>query len=491
MQMGGLFFSNELWRRVFPRYRSEFEKTNPISNNMPSWLPDKFRMSDPYRSVEWGEARLPGAGFAALHPELKGVDPQAYPAIYRYQILADVAPHSKEFRMTRDLVYQKRMAGSYTEQAAARIDRIDSQVAKVINAKEFDRVDDRAIQLPGSGATQSLWFGGQSLLRHAAAPAEYMVPMGFRPVQKLMGNRDMVEQYEYERMYGTPLAFWDKPIRDWFRPAMYSAAHMVGFSGKPMWRREADKANEYFDKLEFQKWMMLADKAGEAGDSREKSRYLWAASQTRFGVNPQGSPMSIYWSLPAEERQFFNAFSHAQGAERERILEMVPSDQVHLYRAVWSRMDSGDPTLWGGEKGGVDEAFLRDQYLGLTNSGYGPQPPADWIGYNEDVDMDDIRVRYVDRLGADLHDYGLWESQLKKSSRQPFLEGSVDYIPRNLSASNTGQVQSSLHNMSGVHGNRGGFSVFSGGSSSSAVIDFNDNRDADIAMMANRMINGY
>jgi hypothetical protein len=40
---------------------------------------------------------LPGAGYAALHPELKDIDPEDYPDIHKMAILADVAPYSREY----------------------------------------------------------------------------------------------------------------------------------------------------------------------------------------------------------------------------------------------------------------------------------------------------------------------------------------------------------------------------------------------------------
>jgi hypothetical protein len=43
---------------------------------MPSWLPGddyliNFRKGDPFSKIDQGYARLPGAGYEALHPELK------------------------------------------------------------------------------------------------------------------------------------------------------------------------------------------------------------------------------------------------------------------------------------------------------------------------------------------------------------------------------------------------------------------------------------
>ena len=48
--------------------------------------------------------RLPGAGYEALHPELKGVDPRDYPDINKLAILADVAPYSREYNIFRQKV---------------------------------------------------------------------------------------------------------------------------------------------------------------------------------------------------------------------------------------------------------------------------------------------------------------------------------------------------------------------------------------------------
>ena len=490
--MGGGFFMNEAVRRMFPGYRSEIERQNPIMNSMPTWLPEKFHYGDPYRgkNMEWGEARLPGGGFASLHPELKGVDPEDYPDIYRYAILGDVAPFSKEFRIAREQVYKARQAGAYNENQIAYMERIEDQVRERYNVNDFDNIHDNAIMLPGSGITRGLYATAQTAVRKTVAPAEYLVPMGFRPVQKLLGDRDPIERYEYERLYGTPLAFWDQPWRDWFRPAMYSAANMMGFEGKPAHRVKADQNQEYFDKLKFMKWMNLAEQADSEGRGKEANRYRFQASNTRFGVNPNGNPMSIYWSLPAEERAYFNAFATAGESDRARILEMVPGDQAHLYKAVWSRLDSGDQTLWGGSQANVDEKYMTQQFYSLQQDWNGTVPPEDWIGWHEDVDINDIRVRYIDERGKDLHDYGQWESQLKSAEQQPYLQGSTQYLHDSGGMDRTA-MYSQMHRMFKTPFNSPHLSVNRGGLESNGQFTYNDTRDLEIYQNLERMVSGY
>lgn len=487
-QMGGALFTNEFVRRILPRYRSEVERVNPLSNSMPGWLPDKFHWGDPYRSVEWGEGRLPGAGYAALHPELRGVDPESYPLLHKYAILSDVAPMSPEYNILKQQVYKRRQSGGFSHSEIDYMEQVDQQHSRVVSGFEDDRMHDRAIRLPGSSITRDAWGFGQRVARRGSAPLEYLVPMGFRPTQKLMGDRDPIEQYEYERLYGTPMAFWDKPWRDWLRPSVYSAANMMGWEGKPLWRQKADRTNEYFDKMEFVKWMTLMDQAKAAGDNESAQKYRFAAANTRQGVNPQGSPLGMYWTLPGVEKKFFNAFAHASGKDRNRIIEMVPEDQRHLYRALWSRMDSGDAGVWAGAPAQIDDQYMSKQLSSARGyMGGMPEPGPDWIGWHEDVDMDDIQVRYLHREGAELHDYGMWESQLKKSMQQPFLEGSTDYLTDGGTALGMG-----LRAMTGLPGHRGDWQVAPwGGIMSTVQINYNDNRDMHVAQAVEDYIGGF
>lgn len=76
---------------------------NEIPNTMPSWLPGKdyflnFKVGDAFTKISEGYARLPGAGYEALHPEVKGMYPESYPDIVKLSILGDVAPYSVEYR---------------------------------------------------------------------------------------------------------------------------------------------------------------------------------------------------------------------------------------------------------------------------------------------------------------------------------------------------------------------------------------------------------
>jgi len=103
-----LFGYSEPFRRVVQCEGFE-PQANEIPNTMPSWMPGEdyhtnFRKGDPYIKVDQGFARLPGDGYAALHPELKDVNPEDYPDIHKMAILADIAPYSREYNTFRQKV---------------------------------------------------------------------------------------------------------------------------------------------------------------------------------------------------------------------------------------------------------------------------------------------------------------------------------------------------------------------------------------------------
>ena len=488
MNLGGGLFTTEAIRRFLPRERGERQEYNPILNNMPSWMPSRFHYGDPYRKVEMGYARMPGSGYEALHPELAGMTPENYPLIYRYEILADVAPSSREFLQTRERLYKARASGQSTPEIDAYMDRIDAQVSAK-RVQQFSPVDPRAVQLPGSGFTQAAFAQMQTAIRKTAAPAEYMIPMGFRPFQKLMSDRDAIEQYEYERLYGSKVAFWDEPIRDWFRPAFYSAANLLGWEGKPGWRKDADAINEYYDKLEFYKQMQLAEKAEIMGNRGAASSFRYQASKTRFGVNPMGDPMGIYMSLPDSEKKFFDAFAYAQDGDRQRILEMVPQDQAHLYKAIWGRLDSGEQPFAGSVTAQGD-MYLNSRMADLQEYFYDkPMPGTDWVGWHEDAEIDDIKLKHIQSLGKDIHEYDMWHKQVRMLARKPYLRGSEAFMSSQ-PVPGRGMMQSHLYDM--MREPNGPMplelSVYQNGTSmgSNANFYYNDNRSGYLRYQLNR-----
>ena len=480
---GGALFTNEIVRRIFPRKEAGY---NPIMNQMPLWIPDRFRYGDPYSKLEWGEARLPGKGYASLHKELEGIDPENYPILHKYKILSDIAPISQEFFTIQNQIYSLKKANKLDSQQIAFIEQIDEYRAKSVNKYTFDE-DPNAIKLPGSGITSAIWNFGISSFKEVAAPMEYLIPMGFRPTQKLLEDSNVFDKYEQERMYGSGLAFWDKPVRDWLRPAAYTTADLLGYSGKPVWRAQADQTNAAFDQLEFIKWMKLAEEAELRSSKREAKSYYWRASQTRTGLSGNEGALNMYWTLAREEQAYFNEFLLTEKSDRRKVLSMVPEDHRFIYESLWKRIDEGDASVYQSQTN-PDKEVLKSKYNTMKNVDV---PPVDWIGWNSDVDISDIKVRYLDTLGKDLQEHGMWESNARKSYSQDFLDGSqMDLMPvRKVALSS---VRGEIHNMLGNVGSAPQISMSEyPGTQPFSRVEYNDNRGTLIQQLVNRTINGY
>ncbi len=161
----GIVGYSEPFRR-FVQHEGFTPQVNEIENTMPSWIPGEdhlinFQKGDPYVKVDEGYARLPGAGYEALHPELEGVDPEDYPDITKLSILGDVAPYSREYNRIRAIV-EKQAHGNPDLRA-----HYEQIVEQVRQTKESTlQVDQRRFDAPVDqieGTVKSASFKGVEL----------------------------------------------------------------------------------------------------------------------------------------------------------------------------------------------------------------------------------------------------------------------------------------------------------------------------------------
>src|SRR5579862_118522 len=167
----GLVGYSEPLRR-FIQHEGFTPQVNEIANTMPSWIPGEdhlinFQKGDPYVKIDEGYARLPGAGYAALHPELEGVDPEDYPDITKLSILGDVAPYSREYNRIRAIVQKQ------THDDPELRSRHEQIVEQVRQTKESTlQVDERRFDAPGGPAP--VWW--QDHLHLVPPPAHKKSP---------------------------------------------------------------------------------------------------------------------------------------------------------------------------------------------------------------------------------------------------------------------------------------------------------------------------
>ncbi len=483
LELGGGAFIGEVVRRLFPHRQRAIPLYNPIRNEMPTWLPGPgarapdFRHGDPFTKVRMGEVRLPGRGYAAFYPELEDVAPEDYPLIHRYKILADIAPYSEEFKYYQGLVRKKKKENRLDSEQIEIYKTVQLQLRARRKRKEFDEyryesadsLADYNEKLARKGSEPIGAFGqfiGRywELLAHKAeTPFEYLTPVS--PAAKLIHMRDAIEDYERTQLYGTANAFWQHPVEHFFKPFGRAFAQSLGWEGIPEDIQEVREVEEYFDLLKYVKFKRLKRMAAAEGDWEASKEFESKSRETRFGINPYTFDFThIYRSLPKRDRDYFESFAEeTDPKDREKILKMVPENARGLYMARWKRARQEQlnkqlrsDKLEGEARENV-EAELRKIQSDVRNEGlprsknlwkeyladhlpgesyadwyrrtkllakefeHRALPGPDWVGWHPGVDLNDIKLKLVDNMGRDMHDFDLWPSDAQRLAHKPFI----------------------------------------------------------------------
>lgn len=552
LNVGGAAGSSELIRRFIPHERSYLDKYNPLRNDLPWWMPgDDYFMDlkhgNPFNKIKEAEIRLPGEGYAALNPDVKGVEAEDYPLMHRLKILADVAMWSDEYKQTMKTAKSRRKHMSQKDQE--RIKEIERQVRIKKRKKEFSeyrfnrdqlkkekvtikevlspkrflteehgkmifemqgmgRVEDkdalmnwasglvgqeldvytpsmesRGLGLVKAGGRQKAvaMFGdkdyaelisekgwavdkglddefeqlrfsdrerkagaiSEKILHGIDSPLEMVTP--FSPASKFIRERSAIEEYEKTQAIGTGNAFWNKPIENFLKPAMDMLMYNAGKKDIPEEVQQRRAIEEYFDMIE---WV----KAKKLGDEH-------TASETTFGADVFADPRSIFSALPRRDRDYFKEFQDAKSEEeRQKILDLTPSNQDRLYSSVWMKQEA--KAARAKRKAGIatdaENAILATSWAARKSEGFeiSPEleklwmqetdgkipydewirkkkaeeyfathslPGADWLGWHPGLDLEDVKLKYVEQAGLDHHDFDLWGTRKRSLARKPYI----------------------------------------------------------------------
>lgn len=495
-ELGGGLGTTEIIRRLYPHRRRQIELYNPIPNTMPDWLPGPgdrspdFRHGDPYTKVAQGEERLPGPGYAALHPELRGVAPEDYPLMHRFSILADIAPYSESYGRHLSMVRSASKRGDLRKQEIEQYHEIMRQIHERKTKKTFTPYQFRTREntpMEGvlaaanereklaAGKTGSSWFEKvvgsywETLGHGAETPLEFLTPVS--PAAKLLHMRTAIEDYERTQVWGSDSAFWEHPLRDFLGPFARSVGRSLGSDTIPGAVQDKRDLEEYFDLLKYVKYTRLKTAAQVSGDMQVAQEMESKRRETLFGVNPFTYNFThIMRALPRRERDYFNAFSEADMEERSQIYNMIPENERALYMARWKLKDAGDMQkaikkgLLSEEQIAKSEAALEELYLEKETEGLPkdrelwaeylatrmsgesypdwyrrtkllaqkledrPLPGPDWVGWHPAVDLEDIKLKIVKDAGENMYEYDLWPDRLRALARRPMVEEAAEEV---------------------------------------------------------------
>lgn len=118
--------------------------------------------------------------------------------------------------------------------------------------------------------------------------------------------------------------------------------------------------------------------------------YKQMADQTMYGYEPGDSLVNIMTALPKKERQYFKHFMDAPEEEKQKILQIAPSYLRRALQSTWGMTVDQKPTL---------QEYFQQHAL----------PDADWIGWDESTNMDDVKVKLVHQNKMDPGEFDVWD----------------------------------------------------------------------------------
>jgi len=188
----------EFFRRFLPHRRHNIEYINQIPNQLPSFLPGQeyfqnFRLGDPMSQIDFGEIRLPGAGYEKFYTPGAGMSDAAnqlgainamyasspgwenYGPMDVYRILADVAPWSQQFRYSQQYIMALSKLGMLTPEADEERKLIKKEVSQ--RKQRYNFVDRRFTrgELANEDVTVSEYLGHGKFLAEGQAGRIYQM----------------------------------------------------------------------------------------------------------------------------------------------------------------------------------------------------------------------------------------------------------------------------------------------------------------------------
>lgn len=151
------------------------------------------------------------------------------------------------------------------------------------------------------------------------------------------------------------------------------------------------------------------------------------AEKTMYGYEPGDSLVDIMSALPKKERQYFKHFMDAPEEEKEKILRIAPSYLRRALQSTWGMPVDKKPSL--------NEYF---QTHGL--------PDSSWIGWDENTNIDDVKVKLVHQNNLDPGEFDIWDDNERQADATNIP------IPMIRAHNNARQVQMKLNNILGHAG---------------------------------------
>lgn len=312
-------------------------------------------------------------------------------------------------------------------------------------SKDDSAISSYAMTNPVGRFVGRMWEAATHNANKLAQPIEHLLMFGAAPVNKFLPFRDALEDYQSREVYGTEMKGWEDPIGGWIAPALKSAAHnWLGFNFQSPGLREKRDTEEYFDKLKYLKYSQLGLAAQSQGNTGLQEQYANVATHTNIGSSGWTNKDNISNALGGRESAFALGFANEYNPHRqEEILNELPDYKRHIMEGYYLNADlmaiNRAASAASMSTTGMD--YAADLMLKKANQGFeedeNPEgqrsneieryfrhkslPAINWVGFNPAVDLEDVKMKYIQSEGMDYHDFGMFPSRAGYLSRKSYI----------------------------------------------------------------------
>lgn len=174
----------------------------------------------------------------------------------------------------------------------------------------------------------------------------------------------------------------------------------------------------------------LAEESNITNNVVKAIQYYNESEQTMYGYE-KGDPITnLLAAMPKRDRDYFNLFVDAPEEDRLKILELAPKYMRRSLEASWKIDPEAKPSL---------EAYFGQRAL----------PDANWAGWNENVNLNVVRVKMLKKADLDFSDVNVWKDDIKQAN----AAGEIP-IPRLDVRANANRIKNDLYDILGKTGIR-------------------------------------
>lgn len=117
--------------------------------------------------------------------------------------------------------------------------------------------------------------------------------------------------------------------------------------------------------------------------------YYNESKKTLYGYNPGDPLQNVLTAFNRKERRYVQPFMDADPSERKEILQLVPNYMRRVLQSAYGVPVDTKPDL---------EEYFTHHAL----------PGKNWVGWNADVDLDDVKVKMVKHEAMDMSEFDYW-----------------------------------------------------------------------------------